>query len=175
MTRDRGARAITTAWVAFLLIAGVALVAIWTGAVGPHLGVRTVASSTKAGPHQEVLEIRNDSRSDVTVTDVGLAVPGLRRVAAQLVRADGSPRRFHDTRLSPKESVDVLLTSRAVPCHSKAFVAGDYTVTVRTSIGLGRTMHVERGDRIVRDGPPYRFSDKATARSEVRHRCGFYR
>src|SRR4029079_12170179 len=103
-------RSVEAAWVAFLLIAGVALAAIWTGAIGPDLDVRSVASQTSAGPHQTVLEIRNDSHADVTVTDVGLAVPGLRRVAAQLVGSDRGPRRFTETRLAHGQSVDVLLT-----------------------------------------------------------------
>ena len=73
------------------------------------------------------------------------------------------------------KSVDVLLTWRMVPCHSKTFIAGDYTVTTRTALGLTRTMPVERGDHVARNGPaPYRFSDKPMARSDVRHRCGFY-
>lgn len=125
-------------------IAVASLVSIWFGWATPRVRVEPVSwgpVSGEAGVVEMRLEVTNEAHTGVRLVEVGESLPGLDRVDGPAERPMGAG-----------EKVRVTLRYKVTDC---AAIPGDppaIPVTVRTSIGLTRTVAtVER----LPDGDPW--------------------
>ncbi len=158
-------------WAAFLTVVGVAVWAVSTGTVVPHLGNSQVESWGGPGPVQISLRTTNRSRVDIEVTGGPRARPGLRLLGYQLGPSrqgvnDGAERTPSDLirdpfplRLGPGSTLELTVWFAVTDCGAVGRTSSDdNSVDLQIALAAGplsrftRTHGVDAKD-LALDGP----------------------